>query len=89
MRATPFPEPPDGTMENREQEFRQRAALLMEALGRLPPDAVTLSALFDVAVSAAIAVTFDPSTARLMFEAKIREYEHHWGPASRNVRLSH
>ena len=70
-------------MKSPEQEFTQRAALLTEALGQLPADAMTLSALFDVAVSAAISVTFDPSTARLMFEARIREYERRWGPASR------
>jgi hypothetical protein len=74
-----------GSMEKQEQELRERAALLMEALGRLPPDAVTLSALFDVAVSAAVAVTFDPSTARLMFEDKMREYECYSGSTSRGV----
>ena len=76
-------------MENQEQEFRQRVALLMEALGQLPPDAMTLSALFDVAVSATISVTFDPSAARLMFDARMREYECQWGPVSRSFRRKH
>lgn len=78
-----------GAMENQEQELRERAALLMEALGRLPPDAVTLSALFDVAVSAAVALTFDPSAAGLLFAAKLREFECKWGPVARGLRPSH
>ena len=62
-------------MNNKEQEFKQRAAFLAEALSQLPPDAVTLSALIDLAVSAAVAVTFDLSSARVLFEASCREYE--------------
>jgi hypothetical protein len=61
-------------MDNNEHEFKQRAAFLAEALNQLPPDAVTLSALFDLAVSATIAVAFDPSAARLLFENAMREY---------------
>ena len=76
-------------MENEEEEFRKRLALLREALGELPPDMTTLSALFDVAVSAAISVTFDPSAARLIFEARMKEYECHWRPASRSFRQRH
>ena len=79
----------DGSLESQAQEFGQRTALLRETLGQLPPDAVTLSALFDVAISAAVAITFDPSTARLMFEAKMMEYECHWGPASPAFARSH
>ena len=74
--------------ENTEEEFRQRAAILAEALQRLPPDAVTLSALFEVAVSAAIAVTLDPSTARVFFEARCQEYERLGVVASRR-RIGH
>jgi hypothetical protein len=85
----PLSGPLKETMENQEREFRQRAALLMEALRQLPPDAMTLSALFDVAVSAAIAVTLDPSSARLMFEAKLQEYECRCVPGPANVRLRH
>lgn len=64
------PEPAVGETERQEAEFKQRAALLTEALGHLPPDAVTLSALIDVAVSTAFALTLDPSTARMMLEAR-------------------
>jgi hypothetical protein len=61
-------------MDNKEQEFKQRAAFLADALSQLPPDAVTLSALCDLAVSGTIAVALDPSTARLLFENAMREY---------------
>jgi len=76
-------------MEDMDHEFARRATLLAEAVVQLPPDSVTLSALFDVAVSAAIALTFDPSTASLMFAAKLREYECKWGPVARGLRPSH
>jgi hypothetical protein len=72
-----------------EQEFAQRAAVLADALGQLPSDALTLSVLFELAVSATIAVTLDPSVARLLFEAKCREYECRLGGVVRHTRMSH
>ena len=54
-----------------EHEFRVRAAVLADALSQLPSDALTLAVLFDLAVSATIAVTLDPSVARLLFEARV------------------
>ena len=65
-------------MAQKDQDFVDRATLLAEAVGRLPPDDVTVSALFEVAVSAAIAVMSDPSVARVLFESRIEEYERHW-----------
>jgi hypothetical protein len=75
-------------MDNKEQELKHRAAFLAEALSQLPPDAVTLSALFDLAVSATIAVAFDPSAARLFFENAMREYHCSCGTTP-NQRLRH
>ena len=66
-------------MEKKNEEFARRASLLAEAVGQLPADAMTVSALIDVAISAAIAVMVDPSAARSLFEAKVEEYERHWG----------
>ncbi len=76
-------------MDNKEQELKQRAAFLAEALSQLPPDAVTLSALFDLAVSATIAVAFDPSAARLLFENAMREYHCNCGTTTPGQRLRH
>ena len=76
-------------MEYEDPELARRAALLGEALGQLPPDAVTLAALFDLAVSAAVALTFDPLTARLLFAARLQEYECKWGVAARGSTKSH
>jgi hypothetical protein len=75
--------------EDTQRECRRRIALLAEALSQLPPDAITLSAMFDLAVSAAIAVTFDLSTARLLFEAKYREYECRCGAVAHRPRIAH
>jgi hypothetical protein len=75
--------------ETAEQAFRQRAAFLAEALSQFPADAVALSALFDLAVSAAVAVTFDPSTARLLFEANCQEYECMLHAGARQPRVTH
>jgi hypothetical protein len=73
----------------RQEEFRQRTAMLLDAIGQLPTDSVTLSALIDVAVSTVLTVTLDPSAARIMFDARLRDYEGQWGPPSRRLRLSH
>jgi hypothetical protein len=72
-----------------EQEFTQRAAVLADALSQLPSDALTLSVLFELAVSATIAVTFDPSVARLLCEAKCREYECRMGTVAGHAPVSH
>lgn len=76
-------------MDNKEQELKQRAAFLAEALSQLPPDAVTLSALFDLAVSATIAVTIDQSAPRVLFENAMREYHCSCGTPPPTQRLRH
>jgi hypothetical protein len=72
-----------------EQEITQRAAVLADALRKLPSDALTLSILFELAVSATIAVTFEPSVARLLCETKCREYECRLGAVARHARMNH
>jgi hypothetical protein len=76
-------------MEKRTQELLKRAAFLAAAIEQLPSDAITVAALFDEAVSTAIAVTFDPAAARIMFEARMVEYECKWSAVGRQPTVSH
>ena len=79
-----IPSEPTAEAKRQEDDFKQRSAKLMDALGHLPQDGVTVSALIDVAVSTALVVTLDPSAARVMFETRMRDYERHWA-ASRKL----
>lgn len=81
-------EPTTGEAKRQQDDFKQRSAKLMDALGHLPQDGVTVSALIDIAVSTALVVTLDPSAAREMFEARMRDYERHWATSQR-LRLNH
>jgi hypothetical protein len=75
--------------DDRREDLPRRAAVLAQALGQLPPDAVTLEALFHVAVSAAVAVTLDPLVARMLFEAKLAEYQSRWSAGRWPSRTCH